>query len=401
MTTPIFIPLVDPKASKPTYPAVLALGFRPFYLLGALWLVLAVPIWMVMYGHGLTTGSHLQAMDWHGHEMLFGFAGAIIVGFLFTAVKNWTNQDTPIGWPLAALALVWFTARVLLMTGWSEVGAALDVLFYLLAAAGIGRPLIRSGNRRNLFFIALLTVFAGVSGWQHLAAMGVLGGLDSRELMQLALSVITIIVTVITGRVIPMFTSNGVPGAPVRKFEWLERAAIGSVMVLALLAVLPVPIAFVQGVALFAAAIHLWRWWNWAPHWTLRKPILWILHVSYLWLPIGLLLKAVPSTWLPMAPLLATHALTVGVIGGLCIGMMTRTARGHTGRPLQASLAEVWSYGLVVAAALFRVMLPLVIPEFYRLWTGISSLLFIGGFAIYVAVFGPWLMTPRVDGRPG
>ena len=102
-----------------------------------------------------------------------------------------------------------------------------------------------------------------------------------------------------------------------------------------------------------------------------------------------------------MAGLLSTHALTVGVIGGLCIGMMTRTARGHTGRPLQASTAEVWAYGLVIAAALFRVLLPLLVPEFYRLWTSLSSLLFISGFAIYLAVFGPWLLAPRVDGRPG
>lgn len=401
MSNPVFIPLVDPKASKPTYPAVLALGFRPFYLLGALWLVLAVPIWMVMYGHGLITGSHLQAMDWHGHEMLFGFAGAIIVGFLFTAVKNWTNQDTPIGWPLAALAAVWIAARVLLMTGWSEIGAVLDVAFYLLAAAGIARPMLRSGNKRNLFFIALLTVFAAVSGWQHLAAMGLVGGLDSRELMQLALSVVTIIVTVITGRVIPMFTSNAVPGAPVRKLVWLERASVISVIALALLAVTPVPAALFHVAALLAALIHGWRWWNWAPHWTLKKPILWILHASYLWLPIGFLLKAIPTAWAPMAGLLSTHALTVGVIGGLCIGMMTRTARGHTGRPLQASSAEVWAYALVLAATVFRVLLPLIVPDFYRLWTGISSLLFISGFAIYVAVFGPWLMQPRVDGRPG
>ena len=401
MTTPVFIPLVDPKASKPNYPTVLALGFRPFYLLGALWLVLAVPIWMVMYGHGLITGSHLQAMDWHGHEMLFGFAGAIIVGFLFTAVKNWTNRDTPIGWPLAALAMVWLAARFLLLTGLSEIGAILDVAFYLLAAVGIARPLLASGNRRNLFFIALLTAFAIVSGWQHLAAMGLVGGLDSRELMQLALSLVTVIVTVITGRVIPMFTSNAVPGAPVRKISWLERASIGSVIALALLAVLPVPSALYHGAALLAALIHLWRWWNWAPHWTLKKPILWILHASYIWLPLAFVLKAVPTVLLPMAELLSTHALTVGVIGGLCIGMMTRTARGHTGRPLQASSAEIWAYALVLVAAVFRVVLPLLAPEFYRLWTGISSLLFISGFAIYLAVFGPWLLQARVDGRPG
>lgn len=401
MTTPIFIPLVDPKASKPTYPALLALGFRPFYLLGALWLVLAMPIWMVMFGHGLHTGSHLQAMDWHGHEMLFGFAGAIIVGFLFTAVKNWTNQDTPHGWPLATLAAVWIAARLLLLTPWSMLGAVFDVAFYLLAAAGIGRPLLRSGNRRNLFFIVLLTVFATVCGWQHLVALGWLGGLDSRTLMQLALSVVAVIVTVITGRVIPMFTSNAVPGAPVRKFVWLDRTAVSSVVLLALATAFSVPSGLYHLLALAAALIHLVRWWHWAPHWTLKKPILWVLHASYLWLPIGFLLKATPSAWLPMANLLSTHALTVGVIGGLCIGMMTRTARGHTGRPLQASKAEVWAYGLVLMAGVFRVLLPLVAPDLYRLWASLAGLLFIAGFAIYVALFGPWLTQPRVDGRPG
>lgn len=397
---PVFIPLAavhDPSA--PRFPAWLALGFRPFYLLAAAWMVFGVPIWLVMFGHGASIASHLQAMNWHAHEMVFGFTAAVIVGFLFTAVKNWTGQPTPRGNYLFVIASIWLLARLLLLTSWSKVGAGLDVGFFLLAAVGVGVPLVRAGNRRNLFFVALLLLLGGLSALHHYAVLSASPWLRAEQAIQLALAIIAVIITVIAGRVIPMFTSNAVAGAPVRKWPSLERLAIGSVALLGI-AVAWSPFSLITvGIALFAAGIHLVRWWFWAPHWTLRKPILWILHGSYLWLPIAFLLRAAAPA-LPMASLLSTHAFTLGTIAGLCLGMMTRTARGHTGRPLHASRAETIAYVLILLAAVLRVLLPLLAPSFYRLWAAGSGLLAVVAYAIYLAVFLPWLLQPRADGRP-
>ena len=400
MAQPIFIPLEMVSSGKPPYPPVLALGFRPFYLLAAAWLVFAIPMWLLIYGHGLISESHLLGPTWHAHEMLWGFTSAVIVGFLFTAVSNWTNRPTPRGWPLLFIASLWLAARILLLTPWSEIGALVETLFFVAAAIGIAQPLFRSGNRRNYFFVGLLLIFALLSAAHHYSLLTTTEWFTARQIEFLMLTVVLLIITVITGRIMPMFTANAIQGAPVHKRPWLDRTAVVATLAMGLsLVFLPETIS--KWIALVAAFIHLFRWWGWAPHWTLRKPIVWILHGSYLWMPIGFLLYAIPGSWSPMASLLATHALTVGLIAGLCIGMMTRTARGHTGRPLQASKAEVTAYILTMAAAIIRVLLPMIWPEWYRLLTSISGLLLTIAFAIYLVKFFPWLAQPRADRKPG
>ncbi|NQD37898.1 NnrS family protein [Permianibacter sp. IMCC34836] len=396
----MFIPLASiHDASAPRYPAWLALGFRPFYLLAAAWMIVALPVWLVMFGHGAVMASHLQGVNWHAHEMVFGFTPAVITGFLFTAVKNWTGQPTPRGLPLLVIAGVWLLARVLLLTSLSKLGMIFDIAFFVLAAVGIAIPLLRSGNRRNVFFIGLLLLLGSLSALHHYAALSSAPVLRTDQVVQLALTIIAVIITVITGRVIPMFTSNAVAGAPVKKLPHLEQAAVVSVIAVGLVVALFSSSPVTPLVCIVAAAIHLWRWWLWAPHWTLGKPILWILHGSYLWLPISFLLRA-SASWQPMNALLATHALTLGLITGLCLGMMTRTARGHTGRALQVGRAETTAYVLIVLAAVLRVLLPLLLPSHYRLWASLSGLLAIAAFAIYFAIYLPWLCQPRADGRP-
>lgn len=388
----------EPPRAGPAGFALFALGFRPFYLLASVFAALSVPLWALQYA-GLLGHAYLAGPVWHAHEMLFGFTLAVIVGFLFTAGRNWTHLPTPTGWKLAALAALWLAARVLVLTPWAVAAALANVAFPLAAAAALAVPFVRSRNRRNYFFIALLVLMAVAAGLVHLTQQGVVdipGGLG----IPVALDVVLFILAVMGGRVIPMFTNNGVRGAAAGRNAGVEKASLGGV-----LALLAVDAVGVQGVplavlAVAAGAAHAWRWVLWQPWRTLRVPLVWVLHLAYLWVPVHLLLRGAAALgWL--VPSLATHALTVGAVGGLVIGMMTRTARGHTGRPLQADRCEVACYLLVAAAAVVRVLLPLAAPGQTVHAALASALLWSGGFGLYALRYWPVLSRPRVDGRPG
>jgi uncharacterized protein involved in response to NO len=298
--------------------ALFSLGFRPFYLLAGAYAALAVPF------RGLQYTGLVPSTDplWHAHEMLFGFTFAVIAGFLFTAVRNWTSRETPKGGTLAAIAGLWLAARIVAI--WSlPASAVLDALFAAAVAWGIGRPLLESGNRRNYFFVGLILALGGASvvfhAWPALA-------------LDVGLDVVLLVVAVMAGRVVPMFTNNAVPGAGATRHGLLEAAALGSV---ALLLVCDM-VAYESGaalVALAAAVLHAARLGLWRPWRTLSRPILWILHASYAWLVVHLALRGLAGFGFVM-PALAVHALTVGAIGGMTLGMMTRTSRGHTGRML-------------------------------------------------------------------
>lgn len=390
--------LEEPPRKAPAGFALFALGFRPFYLLAAVFAALSVPLWALQFS-GLLGHAYLAGPVWHAHEMLFGFALAVIVGFLFTAGRNWTNQPTPTGWPLAALAALWLLARVLVLTPFALAAALVNVAFPLAAAAALARPFLRSGNRRNDFFIGLLLMMAVAAAGVHAVQLGHASWPAALGL-PLALDVVLFILAVMAGRVVPMFTNNGVPGAAATRQARVEQAALGSVLALLgcdALGVGGLPLALL---ALVAAAAHGVRWWLWQPWRTRRVPLVWVLHLAYAWVPAHLLLRAaaVPG-W--VQPSVATHALTVGALGGLVIGMMTRTARGHTGRPLAADGWEVASYALIAAAAALRVGLPMLAHALTVPAALGSALLWSTGFAVYAVRYWPVLSRPRVDGRPG
>ncbi|WP_326534745.1 NnrS family protein [Pseudorhodoferax sp.] len=379
--------------------ALWELGFRPFYLLASSFAALSILLWALQFAGLLGWPAYLAGGLWHAHEMVFGFALAVIVGFLFTAGRNWSNQPTPTGWALAALALLWLAARVLVLTPWAWAAALANVAFPLAAAAGLGRALVRGGNRRNYFFVGLLALLALAAALLHANRLGLIA-LPAHIGLQVALDVVLFIVVVMAGRVLPMFTNNGVPGAAATRKEPLEKACLG--LVLALLAVDAVGLAgpLLAVIAAAAAMAHALRWWLWQPWKTLRTPLVWVLHAAYLWVPVHLALRAaaVPG-W--ASPSVAVHALTVGAIGGLIIGMMTRTARGHTARPLRADGFDVACYVLVLAAALVRVLLPWGLPALTLQAVLASALLWSAGFALYALRYAPFLLWPRLDGRPG
>jgi uncharacterized protein involved in response to NO len=378
--------------------ALWQLGFRPFYLLASSFAALSIALWAAQM-LGLLPFAYLRGPVWHAHEMLFGFTLAVVVGFLFTAGRNWSGQPTPAGWPLAALCALWLAARVLALTPWLWAGAAANVGFAWCSAWALGRALVAGRNRRNYFFVPLLVALGVASLLVHLAQAGLLRW-PAWAGLQLGLDLVLFIIAVIGGRVIPMFTNNGVPGAEARRVARVERVSLGAV-----LAVLAFDAAGLQGapaitLLALAAAAHAVRWWLWQPRRTLRTPLVWVLHAAYAWVPVHLALRAA-AAWGVVPASLAAHALTAGAIGGLVIGMMTRTARGHTARPLQADRFDTTAYTLVLAGGLVRVSLPLCAPALTLQAIGGSALLWSAGFALYALRYGPMLMRPRLDGKPG
>jgi len=387
-----------PRAAAPQGWALWQLGFRPFYLLASVFAAVSILLWALQFT-GLLAAPYLTGPLWHAHEMLFGFTLAVVVGFLLTAGRNWTGLPTPTGGRLAALAALWLTARVLVLTPWGWASALANAAFPLAAAMALGVPFARAGNRRNYFFVALLVLLAGATLVVHLSQMRVLA-LPAWAGIQLALDIVLFILCVMGGRVIPMFTNNGVPGAGAQRRDGVEKAALASILALLAADALQLPAWIVAVVAAVAACAHLARWLLWHPWRTLRTPLVWVLHLAYAWIPVHLALRAlaVPGWVLPSA---ATHALTVGAVGGLVIGMMTRTARGHTARPLRADTWDTTCYGLVAAAAFVRVLLPIAAPALLLQAVLASAVLWSAGFAVYAVRYFPVLTRPRLDGRPG
>jgi uncharacterized protein involved in response to NO len=391
-------PGVRPQPRRNTGTALWRLGFRPFYLLASVFAAMSIALWALQYV-GWLPGSYLAGPVLHAHEMLFGFTLAVLTGFLFTAVRNWTGRPTPTGAWLAAVAALWIAGRVLVLTPYGALAAAINAAFPLAVAAGIGIPLVQSGNRRNYFFIALLLGLAVAVLGVHLAWLGVIT-LPAWLGLRIALDLVLFIMAVMAGRVVPMFTNNGVPGAQARRHPVLEKAALGGIVLLLAADVLQLEGATFAGLLAFLAAVHLGRLVLWKPWKTLRVPLVWALHAAYLWIPIHLALRALGEAGI-VAAQLATHALTVGAIGGLTMAMMTRTAKGHTGVPLQASRSDVVCYALVLSAAIARVFGPMVAAERYVAWVLISAALWSLAYALYAVRYAPLLTRSRRDGQPG
>lgn len=392
------IPIAVRANPAPREFALWRLGFRPFYLLASLFAALSILLWVGQFS-GLLPAAYLQGPLWHGHEMLFGYTLAVIAGFLFTAVRNWTGLPTPTGPALAACALLWLAGRVLVLTPFAMAAAAVNAAFPVAVAIGIGIPLWRSGNRRNFFFVGLLLLIALATLAFHLSLQGRIDW-PQRAGLEAGLDIVLFIMTVVGGRVIPMFTTNGVPGTKALRHPQLEPLALGSVLVLLAADVAQAPGVVVGAVALVAALAHAARLALWQPWRTLAKPLVWVLHGAYAWIVAYLVLRSLAGFGL-VAGTFAVHALTVGAIGGLTIGMMTRTARGHTGRPLAADGFEVACYVLVQLAAVLRVFGAMALPSLHVEAVIASGLCWSAAFGIYAVRYWPVLSRARVDGQPG
>lgn len=374
-----------------------ALGFRPFFLVAGVFAALWLVLWLLALFVPMQPPLAAQGADWHAHEMIFGFAVAVLAGFLLTAARNWTRQPTPTNARLAGLVLLWLVGRVVMLLGArlpSALVAAIDIAFLPVLAWVLALRLWRTQSRRNYPFVALLLALAGVDLLFHLAPLLRL------QTMTLAVEVMVVFLVVMGGRVIPSFTRNALPEARVTSRAWLDALAVASSVAY--------PIAQLAGLglasdllALLAGTSNLARLAGWGSLATRRAPILWVLHLGYLWIGIGYLMMGL-ARWLPgLAGSAPLHALTVGALGTLTLGMMARVSLGHTGRPLVLPRSMSVAFALLTVAALARVVLPLVSPDLMTAGLMVSGIAWSCAFAVFVAVYWPILTRPRSDGAPG
>ena len=380
--------------------ALFALGFRPFYLAAAVFGALAIAWWWAEFTLGLSRPAHLAGTLWHAHEMVFGFAVAVVAGFLLTAAQTWTGVATPSGWPLAALVVAWLAGR-LAMWWYGPLWAWVDLLFLPLVAGALWRVLVKSGNRRNYFLLVLLAVLTACNALFHASVNNWLGwsGYSAIRAVHVALFLMVVLITVIGGRVMPMFTANAVAGVRQYKRVWLDRLTIALTVLGLVLFVMPLQLPGALAL-LLAAALHVVRLVGWGALASRRKPILWILHLSYAWIPAGLVLLALCAIGVISASA-ALHALAVGAVAGMMLGMMTRTSRGHTGRPMQAGTLEVTAYVCIHLGAVARVAAGFVPAEGYAPMISLAAGLWVVAFTLFVVTFTPFLLMQRQDGKAG
>lgn len=380
-------------------------GFRPFFLFCGLWAVVAMLIWTAALHGAPLSGGLLTGARWHAHEMIAGFVGAAMFGFLLTAIPNWTERPGYAGWPVIGLAALYVAARLALLPGvpLPPSAAAAVALLPLPALLLLILPALITARTPRLFGppALILTFWAGDALMLGDAAGWFAGTWAAGQM--LALNVALALVGLIGGRIVPAFTVNALrkAGRPVelRPLPVVDRAGI-----LALIAVMLVDLAvpggmLAAGVAAAAgllAALRLSRWHGLRTGW---EPLLWVLHVAYALIPAALLLKAV--FLLTAAPWAAAwlHLQAAGPIALMILAVMTRATLGHTGRDLRASLPVAAAYGLLLGAVLLRVFGGLVLPTTMDL--AAAALLWIASFSVFLAVFAPMLLTPRPDGKPG
>jgi uncharacterized protein involved in response to NO len=380
-------------------PAILGFGFRPFFLSAALWAAFAMALWLAAFAGRLALPSRFDAIDWHAHELLFGYLPAVVAGFLLTAIPNWTGRLPVAGLPLAVLAGLWWLGRAaVLLSGHIPLLAAalLDSLFLLALLLVAGREISAGKNWRNLrVLVAVALLFLGNLLFHSEATAGSgVGGYGLR----LGLSGGLLLIMLIGGRIVPSFTRNWLARrgadrlpAPFGRFDGL--AVLASAAALALWILLP--FGQVTGWSCFiAGALQLYRLFRWRPFLTVAEPLVWVLHLGYLFVPLGFFAAGIalmaPGT-LPLSA--ALHLWTAGAIGLMTLAVMTRAALGHSGRPLAATPAIVLIYLLALGAAVLRFAFGLL-PSALWLLT-LSGLLWIGAFVLFLWVFVPLLAIRR------
>jgi len=386
--------------------SVFAYGFRPHFLLAGFAALALVPVWALSFVAGTPLGSAWPPTLWHGHEMLFGFVASAIAGFLLTAVPSWTGQKGFAGVPLVVLVSLWLVARVLIASSalWPVMFiAAVDLAFLPALAILLVRPLLRGRNRNSPLLMVL--------GLLWLTNLAFYLGLIRRDppfalhALHVGIDIVLVLVTVIGGRIVPTFTASALRPRGLQEAVRSSRVLTGlaiSVMVLVAVVDSVLPDGQVAGIlAAIAAAIQALRLLQWGTLHTLRQPIVWVLHLSYAWLPVGLALKAVAllsgagfaAFWL--------HALTIGALTTMILAVMTRASLGHTGRALIVDPLVTLAYLLLTAAAAVRVFGLAALHLNYSVVILLAALLWTGAFALYVVVYAPILWNPRVDGKSG
>jgi uncharacterized protein involved in response to NO len=396
----------DSRSSLAGRLALFDYGFRPFFLLAGLYAMAMVPVWLYFYAqHGAPFGA-LPGMYWHSHEMLYGFVVAAIAGFLLTAVPSWTGTRGFGGVPLFVLVCLWLAGRLAMATAgaapfWITAVAELALLPAL--AALLVPPLFRgqNGNTPLLAVLGVLWLLDGV----FLVSLKNGDAVLAARATNLAIDLVLLLVTVIAGRIVPAFTANALRRAgetpDIASRAWLEKAVVGSMIAIALTDAFAPDSKLAGALAALAAAAHAYRLSGWRSFKTRGESILWILHVGYAWLPIGLALKALWMLGDVAFALKWQHALTAGACATMILAVMTRASLGHTGRPLIVSRPITLAYMLLTFGVVVRVFGGAFWPQGYLLAMTIAGCAWTLSFLIYLVVYTPILVGPRADGKPG
>jgi len=378
-------------------PALFSYGFRPFFLFGAIQAGIMIPLWLAAFTGEISLPTTFAPLDWHVHEMLFGYVGAVIAGFLLTAVPNWTGRLPILGPRLAILLSTWVAGRLAVSLsekiGWAAA-MAIDSLFLLLLAAAAAREIVVGRKWGNLKVVGIVGLLAAVNIAFHTEAH--LEGAAEYS-TRAGIALVVTLVGIVGGRIVPSFTRNWLARRPEGRMPipFGRFDAIAMVMGAAALAVwVAVPTGRVVAVALgLAGVLHLLRLARWAGERTFPDRLVLILHVAYAFIPAGFFLAALSALDLA-APGAGIHAWTGGAIGTMTIAVMTRTSLGHTGRPLSASAATQVLYLSVVIAALARVCAALE-PSHSEVLFIIAGAAWTLAFLGFASIYGPLLCSTR------
>lgn len=388
------------RARMAAAPAFLRGGFRPFFLGGAAWAVVALALWVLALAGEIALPSAFDPLSWHRHEMLFGFVGAVIAGFLLTAIPNWTGRLPIAGPPLAGLFCLWLAARLSVLCSGTiglAAAAALDVGFFLILAGVAAREVFAAKNR-NAPLVGMMLLLGAASAADHAGAAGLIADPDLG--VRGAIALVVLMISLIGGRIIPSFTRNWLqkqrisgrmPTQPGR-FDLSVIAVSAAAMLGWVVAPETVPVGALLVAAGLMQAARLARWSGLR---AARDPLVLVLHVGYAWVPAGLLLLGASMIGESVPRSAAIHGLTAGAMGTMILAVMTRSALGHTGRELKASAQTVLIYALVTLGALLRVAAPLELMD-YMLGMELAAVAWAGAFLVFLAVYGPILFRPRV-----
>jgi len=397
---------IDNTQTALAIPAIFRLAFRPLFLGGTLYAVIAIGCWIFFWLQPFDWTPYGGHTWWHGHEMLFGFGTAIVAGFLLTAVANWTGIPGLRGKPLALLSIIWLLGRLLLafdfgLPDW--LIASVDIAYMLFVTIAMAYPVIKVKQWQNLMFIPILLAFTLLNAISHWA-------ISSNE-YQLAVQCLhatimlfTLLIAVLGGRVIPAFTANTTDCQRLTPIKWLEVISIVSILIMIVIffyGITRIPPIVLFMISTIAAIVNFIRFSRWGIQHSFAVPLLWSLHLAYLFIPIGFTMLALQSIGLMSNTSAALHSFTVGSIGGMILAMISRVSLGHTGRPLQINALITLAYVAILIAALVRVVIPVWLPEFYTIGIAASGVLWIFAFSIYVYFYGPMLLKSRIDGHPG
>lgn len=388
-------------------PPFLRLGFRPFFLAGTLFSVIAILIWLMLYRGAINLQPIGGGYWWHIHEMIFGFGCAIIAGFLLTAVQTWTGLPGVKGKVLAALFFLWLIGRIFLLFPLllgTTLTTIIDLAFLPCIAFVLAKPILAIKQYRNLFFVPLLAILTIANALMH-ASIYFPNYVSVQYAGYAGVMLMTLLISVMAGRVVPMFTANGTQTPKANSLSWLEKLTNGSLALVTILLLLHPIIgvnSFYMGIILTLAGIfQALRWLRWRPWITLAVPLLWSLHVAIKALAFGLILLGL-SYLIPEIPSNHVwHLLTIGGIGGIILAMTARVSLGHTGRALQAPKLMSLAFASLALASLVRSFGPWGFPEKTMLFIDISGFLWLLSFSLFVVFYAPMLLRARADGRPG